>query len=129
LPRRCSTPSPKSFALELAWRLDAASCSECNRGMRLDQDHLAGFRERPGQESAALTLCLRSSTIGCSTKRFRHNLVRRLRPIAESSIWQSGRSGLLDPDGVTASRAGHLLLRPRYFDLPMFRNVVEIALS
>ena len=35
-----------SFPLELAWRLDAVSCSECNRAMRLDEDDLDGFRER-----------------------------------------------------------------------------------
>jgi len=35
-----------SFALELAWRLDAVSCSECNRAMRLDEVDLDGFRER-----------------------------------------------------------------------------------
>ena len=32
--------------LELAWQLDVVSCSECNRGMRLDEDDLDGFRER-----------------------------------------------------------------------------------
>ena len=35
-----------SFALELAWQLDVVSCSECNRGMRLDEDDLDGFRQR-----------------------------------------------------------------------------------
>jgi hypothetical protein len=35
-----------SFALELAWRLDAVSCSECHRSMRLDENDVVGFRER-----------------------------------------------------------------------------------
>ena len=35
-----------SFGLELAWRLDIVSCSECNRTMSLDEDDLDGFRER-----------------------------------------------------------------------------------
>jgi Zn ribbon nucleic-acid-binding protein len=35
-----------SLALELAWRLDAVSCSECHRAMRLDEDVVQGFRER-----------------------------------------------------------------------------------
>jgi hypothetical protein len=34
-----------SFALELAWQLDVASCSECNRAMRLDEYDLDGFGE------------------------------------------------------------------------------------
>ena len=34
-----------SFALELAWRLDTVSCSECYRTMSLDEDDLRGFRE------------------------------------------------------------------------------------
>jgi hypothetical protein len=34
-----------SFALELAWRLDTVSCSECHRTMSLDEDDLSGFRE------------------------------------------------------------------------------------
>ena len=34
-----------SFALELAWRLDTVSCSECYRTMSLDEYDLRGFRE------------------------------------------------------------------------------------
>jgi len=35
-----------SFALELAWRLDAVSCSECNRAMRLDESDVRDLRGR-----------------------------------------------------------------------------------
>ena len=34
-----------SFALELAWRLDTVSCSECHRTMSLDEDDLSGLRD------------------------------------------------------------------------------------
>ena len=37
-----------SFALELAGRLDAVSCSECHRAMNLDEDDVLGIRERFG---------------------------------------------------------------------------------
>ena len=32
-----------SFALELAWRLDKVSCSECSTSMHLTEDDLRGF--------------------------------------------------------------------------------------
>ena len=47
-----------SFALELAWQLDVASCSECNRAMRLDEDDVDGFRERLPDSMARLEALL-----------------------------------------------------------------------
>jgi hypothetical protein len=35
-----------SFALELAWRLGAVSCSECHLLMRLVDDDITALRER-----------------------------------------------------------------------------------